>query len=113
MISRILIALCWTLWGALVAGTLYGLVRIVTETSSPEAGPALGILLVGVVLLMLAGAGWWLYRLTKKPSTSALILMMVILLWALVPLVARPIVFTYQEYQHRQMQAQDSANDQR
>lgn len=96
--TRILVPLNWTLWGALLVGALYALVRVATErTSSPEAGRGLGVLAVGLMLVLLAVAGVFVTIAARKQSPAGLFTMTVILAWPLVFLVADPLVRKYRE----------------
>ena len=91
--TRILVPVNWTLWGILLAVLLYGLVRVSTErTSSPEAGPGLGIFAVLFVLALLAGAGLLLKVAARRESTVGLITLTVILAWPLVFFIADPVM---------------------
>jgi len=57
VLVRILIPLCWTLWGILLVVALYGLLRVSTEqASSPEARRGLGIFAVLFLMALLAVA---------------------------------------------------------
>jgi hypothetical protein len=68
-------------------------VRVSTEhTSSPEAGPGLGIFAVLFVLAVLAGAGLLLKVAARRESTTGLIALTVILAWPLVFFIADPLM---------------------
>ena len=93
VLVRILVPLCWTLWGILVVMMLYWLIRVSTEgRGSPEAGPGLGIWAVLFVLALLALAGVLLRIAARKQSAVGLILMTLILLWPIVFLIADPLI---------------------
>ncbi|MGH7693422.1 MAG: hypothetical protein ACRENH_00495 [Gemmatimonadaceae bacterium] len=93
MLVRILVPLCWTLWGILVVIMLYWLIRVSTEqTRTPEAGPGLGIFAVLSVLALLALAGVLLKVAARKESAVGLIALTLVLLWPLVFLIADPIM---------------------
>jgi hypothetical protein len=93
MNTRILVPVNWTLWGILLVVMLYWLVRVSTErTSSPEAGPGLGIFAVLFVLALLAGAGLLLKVAARRESTVGLITLTVILAWPLVFFIADPVM---------------------
>ena len=96
MLVRILIPVCWTLWGVLLVVMLYWLVRVSTEgRGSPEAGPGLGIFAVLFALVLVALAGVFLNVAARKSSPTGLITMTVILLWPLVGMIADPAIKAY------------------
>src|SRR5262245_5437010 len=96
---RVLVPLCWTLWGALLVVLLYGLVQVSTErTSSPEAGRALGVYTVVFLLVLLAGVGALLVLAMRKRSLGGLIVIAVVLAWPLVGMVAHPAIMAYKKH---------------
>ena len=93
VIARVLVPLDWTLWSILLVVLLYWLVRVSTErTSSPEAGPGLGIFAVVSVLVVLAVVGVLLNSAARKQSAVGLITLTVVLAWPCVFLVADPLI---------------------
>jgi hypothetical protein len=98
---KFLIILNWTLWSALLIALLYALVAILTERStSPEAGPALGVFLIGLGLLFSAATGASVHWLAQKQSIAGLIVMALILAWPLVPIVARPVITAFKDWKY-------------
>ncbi|MGH7712616.1 MAG: hypothetical protein ACREOG_15095 [Gemmatimonadaceae bacterium] len=96
MLVRILIPVCWTLWGILLLVALYAVFMVSTErTSSPEAGRGLGIFAVLFLMALLALAGWLLAVAARKQSSAGLITMALVLLYPLVALVAHPAIQAY------------------
>jgi hypothetical protein len=94
--TRILIPLCWTLWGVLLIVLLYGLIKVSTErTSSPEAGRGLGVFAVVFLLALLVVAAVFLNAAARKESPTGLITMAVILAWPVVFLIADPAMKAY------------------
>jgi hypothetical protein len=98
---KFLIALNWILWSTLLMALVYALVMILTERSrTPEAGPALGIFLVGLGILFSAATGALLHRFAHKESFTGLIVMALVLAWPLVPLIARPIGLAIKDWKY-------------
>lgn len=110
MLARVLVPLCWTLWGVLMVVLLYGLFKVSTErTSSPEAGPGLGIFAVLFLMVLLAGGGLFLAYAARRQWTGALVTMAVVLLWPLVSMVAHPAIIAYKA--HRFASAEAAVGD--
>lgn len=106
MSARILVPINWTLWGILLVVMLYWLVRVSTErTSSPEAGPGLGIFAMVFVLAMLAGVGVLLNVAARKQSVGGLIALTVVLAWPLVFFIADPAMKAYKSRQYADAEA--------
>jgi hypothetical protein len=102
-----MITIAWSLWGVLLLGVLYMSVRLATErTSSPEAGPGLGLFLVLLLLGVLAGLAGLLVWAGRRQSSGGLILLMILLAYPLVMLIARPIVIGYKQYRWDKEDAQ-------
>jgi len=98
VITRALVPIAWSLWGVLVIGTLFMLLRASTErTTSPEAGRGLGVMVVLLVLVTLAVAGAVLYTAVRKQSSAGIVTMTLLLGWPAVLLVAGPVVKAYKE----------------
>lgn len=94
-----MLTVAWLLWGVLVAGVLYMSVRLATErTSSPEAGPGLGVFLILLLLGVLAGLAGLLVWAGRRQSSGGLIFVMILLAYPLVMLIARPIIIGYKQY---------------
>ena len=82
-------------------------VRLATErTSSPEAGPGLGLFLVLLLLGILAGLAGLLVWAGRRQSSGGLIVLMIFLAYPLVMLIARPIVMGYKQYKWDREDAQ-------
>ena len=110
MAARVLVPLCWTLWSVLVLVSLYFLLKVSTErTSSPEAGPGLGIFAVLFVLALLAAVAFFLTVAARRQSTAALVTIAVILIWPLVSLIAHPAIVAYKK--HRFASAEAAVGD--
>ena len=93
LLVRALIPLGWTLWGLLLVLLLYGLLRVSTErTSSPEAGRALGVYTVLILLALLAVGGVLLRNAARKQSVVGLVTMALLLAYPLVMLIAQPLI---------------------
>jgi len=102
-----MIAIAWALWGILLLGVLYGAVRMATErTSSPEAGPGLGLFLILVLLGILAGLAALLVWAGRRQSGGGLIFLVVLLAYPLVMLIARPVIMAYKQYKWDKEDAQ-------
>lgn len=96
VLARILIPLCWTLWGILLVVALYGLVTVSTEqASSPEARRGLGIFAILFLMALLAVAAVLLNVAARKQSSLGLITMTLVLAYPLVSLVAHPAIQAY------------------
>jgi hypothetical protein len=95
-----MLTVAWSLWGILLLGVLYMAVRMATErTSSPEAGPGLGLFLILLLLGVLAGLAALLVWAGRKQSHAGLIVLMIVLVYPLVMLIARPIIIGYKQHQ--------------
>jgi hypothetical protein len=95
VLARILIPLGWTLCSGLLVVLLYGLLTVLTEpTSSPEAGPGLGVFAI-VLLALLSVAALLLKAAARRQSSRGLIAITVVLAYPLVPLVAHPAIQAY------------------
>ena len=96
--SKMLIV-AWSLWGVLLLGVLYMSARLATErTSSPEAGPGLGVFLILLLLGVLAGLAGLLVWAGRRQSSGGLILLTILLAYPLVMLIAQPIIIGYKQY---------------
>ena len=92
-IAKVLVPVCWTLWSALLLGVLWGFVKVLTEKShSPEAAPGTGAVVLGLLLVVLAAAGVWLYWATRRGAPGALVTLTLLLAFPIVLLIASPIV---------------------
>lgn len=97
---KILIILDWTLWSGLFIALIYALVSILTERSrSSEAGPGLGVFLILLGLGFSAATGTALHWLAQKQSITGMVLMTLVLAWPLGPVIARPIIHVFKEWQ--------------
>lgn len=106
MFLKFILILNWTLWSGLIIALLYALVTILTERNDrPEAGPVLGVFLVGVGLLFSAATAALLYWLTQRQSVTGMVLMTLLLAWPLVPLIARPIGMAIKDWKCAQAKA--------
>ena len=102
-----MIAIAWALWGILLLGVLYGAVRMATErTSSPEAGPGLGLFFILVLLGILGGLAALLVWAGRRQSSGGLIFLVVLLAYPLFMLIARPVVMAYKQYKWDREDAQ-------
>ena len=82
-------------------------VRMATErTSSPEAGPGLGVFLVLLLLGVLAGLAALLVWAGRRQSSGGLIFLMILLAYPLVMLIARPIIIGLKQYKWDREDAQ-------
>lgn len=103
---RVLVALAWILWAALLLGLVFITLRISTErTTSPEGGRGIGLFVAGLLFLGLALAGsliWWFAR---KPSPAGLVIVTLVMLYPIVLLAVGPIIKAFKERRFNEAQA--------
>jgi hypothetical protein len=92
-IAKYLIPFSWTLWAALVLVLLGTFVKSLTErSSSPEVSRDLGVLVVGLLLVVLAGVGLWLASATRRRSSVGVITLTLLMAYPVALLVVSPVV---------------------
>jgi len=90
---KYLIPVCWALWGFLFLLLLWGFVKALTEEDHPpEVSPGFGVLVVGALLVVIAGVGLWLFWATRHRSSLNLIILTLLLAYPVVMLIAIPAV---------------------
>jgi hypothetical protein len=98
-ISKVLVPVSWTLWGALLLVLLWVFLKVLTEKShSPEAAPGLGAVVMGLLLVVFAGVGLWLTWATRRGAMGALITLTLLLAFPIVLLIASPIVSAWKTW---------------
>jgi hypothetical protein len=91
--AKVLIPVGWTLWGALFLLLIWGFWRVLTERShSPEMARGSGIVVIGFLLIVVAGLGVWLAWATRHGSSGGLITVTLLLAYPITLLALSPIV---------------------
>lgn len=92
-IAKYLGPVSWTLWGALLLLLVWGFVKVLTERSnSPEGGRGIAVVVLGFLVVVLAGVGLWLYGATRRGASGSLVTLTLLMAFPLVLLIASPIV---------------------
>jgi hypothetical protein len=93
---NVVVRIDWIVVALEAAGLVYLLFSLMTETThSPEAGPGLGIFLVGMLGLLLAAAAFALLYLSRGESRVGLVAVSLVLLYPAFVLIAQPAVIGY------------------
>lgn len=92
-VGRYLIPVSWTLWGALVLILLWTFVRGLFERSdSPEISRGCGVIVFGLLLVVHAGVGAWLFWVTRRGSSAGAVVLTLLLAYPVFMLIAIPVV---------------------